>query len=33
MTEAPTAIARAGADIIFTCAALDYAKWWHENPL
>jgi len=27
MTEALTAIARAGADMIFTYAALDYARW------
>jgi len=27
MTESLTAIARAGADMIFTYAALDYAKW------
>jgi porphobilinogen synthase len=31
MTESLTAIARAGADIIFTYAALDYAKWWRES--
>ena len=30
MTEALLAIARAGADIIFTYAALDYARWWRE---
>lgn len=33
MTEALTAIARAGADMIFTYAALDYAKWWRESNL
>ena len=27
MTEALTAIARAGADVIFTYAALDFARW------
>ncbi len=31
MTEVLTAIARAGADIIFTYAALDYARWWREE--
>jgi len=31
MTEALTAIARAGADVIFTYAALDYARWWKEE--
>ncbi len=30
MTEALTAIARAGSDIIFTYAALDYARWLRE---
>jgi porphobilinogen synthase len=30
MTEALTAIARAGADVILTYAALDYAKWWRQ---
>jgi porphobilinogen synthase len=30
MTEALTAIARAGADIIFTYAAMDYAMWRQE---
>jgi porphobilinogen synthase len=30
MSEALTAIARAGADIILTYAALDYARWWRE---
>ena len=30
MTEALTSITRAGADIIFTYAALDYAKWWRD---
>ena len=29
--EALTAIARAGADVIFTYAALDYARWWRES--
>ncbi len=28
MLESLTAIARAGADVIFTYAALDYARWW-----
>jgi porphobilinogen synthase len=32
MTEALTAIARAGADVIFTYAALDYARWWRDPP-
>jgi porphobilinogen synthase len=32
MLESLTAIARAGADIIFTYAALDYAQWWHQSP-
>jgi porphobilinogen synthase len=31
MTEALVAIARAGADVIFTYAALDYARWWRES--
>jgi porphobilinogen synthase len=31
MTESLTAIARAGADVIFTYAALDYARWWRES--
>ena len=31
MTEALTAIARAGADIILTYAALDYAGWWRDS--
>ncbi|MFH1418213.1 MAG: porphobilinogen synthase [Planctomycetota bacterium] len=30
MIESLTAIARAGADVIFTYAALDYAQWWQE---
>ncbi len=30
MTEALVSIARAGADIIFTYAALEYACWWKE---
>jgi porphobilinogen synthase len=30
MTEALVGIARAGADVIFTYAALDYARWWRE---
>ncbi|MFQ5590496.1 MAG: porphobilinogen synthase [Phycisphaerae bacterium] len=30
MSEALQAIARAGADIIITYAALDYATWWYE---
>ena len=33
MSEALTALARAGADIIFTYAALDYARWWREESL
>ncbi len=31
MTEALLGIRRAGADMIFTYAALDYAKWWRES--
>lgn len=32
ITEALTSIARAGADIIFTYSALEYAEWyWEEN--
>lgn len=31
MMESLTAIARAGADVIFTYAALDYARWWRES--
>ena len=31
MTESLTCIARAGADIIFTYAALDYARWYRES--
>ena len=31
MVESLTAIARAGADVIFTYAALDYARWWRES--
>ena len=31
MMETLTAIARAGADCIFTYAALDYARWWRES--
>jgi len=31
MTEALTALARAGADAILTYAALDYAGWWREG--
>jgi len=31
MTESLTAIARAGADVIFTYAAMDYARWWRES--
>jgi len=30
MSEALLGIARAGADVIFTYAALDYARWWRE---
>jgi porphobilinogen synthase len=30
MTEVLVAIARAGADMILTYAALDYARWWRE---
>ena len=29
--EILTAMARAGADVIFTYAALDYARWWRES--
>jgi porphobilinogen synthase len=31
MTEALTAIARAGADVILTYGALDYARWWRQS--
>jgi porphobilinogen synthase len=31
MTESLIALARAGADIIFTYAALDYARWFRED--
>jgi porphobilinogen synthase len=31
MTEALVAIARAGADVILTYAALDYARWYREE--
>jgi porphobilinogen synthase len=31
MTETLVAIARAGADVILTYAALDYAHWWREG--
>lgn len=31
MVESLTAIARAGADIIFTYAAMDYARWFREG--
>jgi porphobilinogen synthase len=31
MTEVLVAIARAGADMILTYAALDYARWWREG--
>jgi porphobilinogen synthase len=31
MNEALVGIARAGADVIFTYAALDYARWWRER--
>jgi porphobilinogen synthase len=31
MTEALVSVARAGADIIFTYAALEYARWWRES--
>ena len=31
MFESLTALARAGADIIFTYAALDYARWWRQS--
>jgi porphobilinogen synthase len=31
MTEALLGIARAGADVIFTYAALDYARWWRDS--
>jgi porphobilinogen synthase len=33
MSEALVALARAGSDIIFTYAALDYARWWREDVL
>jgi porphobilinogen synthase len=31
MSESLVALARAGADVIFTYAALDYARWWREE--
>jgi len=31
MSESLVAITRAGADVIFTYAALDYARWWRES--
>ena len=31
MTESLQAIARAGADLILTYAALEYARWWRES--
>ncbi len=31
MTESLIAIARAGADVIFTYAAMDYARWWRDE--
>jgi porphobilinogen synthase len=31
MIESLTAIARAGADVIFTYAALDFARWWRQD--
>jgi porphobilinogen synthase len=33
LTEHLLSIARAGADLIFTSAAMDYARWWREDPL
>ncbi len=32
MTESLLGIARAGADVILSYAALDYARWWRESP-
>jgi len=31
LKESLISIARAGADIILTYGALDYATWWHEE--
>jgi porphobilinogen synthase len=31
MTESLLGIARAGADVIFSYAALDYARWWRKS--
>ncbi len=31
MRESLTALARAGADVIFTYAALEYAQWWRDS--
>lgn len=31
MTESLISLARAGADVIFTYAALEYAQWWREE--
>jgi porphobilinogen synthase len=33
LTESLVSLARAGSDIIFTYGALDYARWWREDPL
>lgn len=31
LVESLTALARSGADLIFTYAAMDYARWWKER--
>ena len=33
LSESLLSLARAGSDIIFTYGALDYARWWREDPL
>jgi porphobilinogen synthase len=33
MTESLVGIARAGADLIFSYAALDYARWWRDSQV
>jgi porphobilinogen synthase len=33
LTEHLLSLARAGADVIFTYAAVEYARWWREDPL
>jgi porphobilinogen synthase len=33
LSEALVSLARAGADVIFTYGAMEYARWWREDPL